>query len=196
MSNGQNEGQVPTRIVELLIANISELSKQVQSMPNQVATDISPDLDKILVVTDTVLRKLNTPPRIEELDKKLDITLGKIDLKNVSDGVDGKIVFESIESVKKLIEVELIGKIKWMTLSVWIITSFVMIAMIIATLFIQVNNKDIVTDLKTALSAKAGDDIAENVAHKSLQKSIDDIRKIIPPGVSDPTALPGGAVKK
>ena len=83
MSNGQNEGQVPTRIVELLIANISELSKQVQSMPNQVATDISPDLDKILVVADTVLRKLNTPPRIEELDKKLDITLGKIDLKTL-----------------------------------------------------------------------------------------------------------------
>jgi hypothetical protein len=173
MSAIQNtEGQVPQKIVELLISNINELAKQVQIMPSQVATDISADIERLTVATTTVVSKLSTPPRNEELSEKLDITIERIDTDVIRNGLDeikktlrddlmNQLIRE--ELINKLIKTELIGKVKWMTRSVWLVTGFLAVAMLIASIIVMINNKDIVADIKK-----------EIVIAEKLPKTIDD----------------------
>jgi len=185
-----NEGQVPTRIVELLISNINELSKQVQAMPGQVATDIAADIERLTIATTTIITKLNTPPRNEELNEKLDITIERIDTNVVNNGINdikrtlkdeliGQVVKE--ELINKLIKTELISKIRWMTRSVWLVTGFLAIAMLIASIIVTINNKDIVSDLKkeTAVTEKVPKYIDERFEkmEKLLKEHVEDYQK-------------------
>jgi hypothetical protein len=184
-----SDGQVPQKIVELLISNINELSKQVQSMPIQVAADISADIERLTVATTTVINKLNTPPRNEELNEKLDIAIERIDTIVIKDGLNevkktlkdeliGQVVRE--ELINKLIKTELIGKIKWMTRSVWLVTTFMAIAMLIASIIVMINNKDIVKDLQQAQGSKVSEEWIADKKLESIQKSIDELKKLRP----------------
>ncbi len=138
--------RVPTKIVELLIANINELSKQVQRMPEKSAKDV-----EILTKAITkIIDKLNTPPRHEELDEKLDGIEIKIDKndEDLNEKIDEKIIEKGLNEIKESINDNLIIKIKWMIRSVWIVFSLIAFTFFIASLFIDYSNKSVIEEFK------------------------------------------------
>jgi len=73
MSNsGNGNGHVPSRIVELLISNINALTKEIQQLPSALHTDMSNELSQMTKLLDSINKKINTPPRSEELADSID----------------------------------------------------------------------------------------------------------------------------
>ena len=168
MTNG-NGGQVPTRIVELLISNINELTKQVQSVPNKVSEEVARDLEKLVVAVTTVINNINTPPRNEEIDKKLDTALNKVD-----DGHGG--ISSEIQALSELVQEQLIDKLKWMIRSVWLVVGFFSLAVLIASIFMSYQNKDFIKDLKKSVAVEATventEDLNTNTRIEAIEKAL------------------------
>ncbi len=137
----ESGNSVPIRIVELLISNMNELTKQVQSMPNQIISDISIDLERLTVATTAIINKISTPPRNEEIDKKLDATL---------ECLNDEVINNGLTALKTLINDSVVAPVRRMTFSVWIVTGFVGIAMLISSIIVNINNKDIVKEIKNS----------------------------------------------
>lgn len=135
MTNG-NGGHVPTKIVELLISNITELTKQVQRMPGEISEEIAHELERITTATTTVINKLTTPPRNEELDKKLDDTISKVDTGHED-------LKQAVEDIDNTVKTELVNKISWMTRSVWLAFTLFAVVIFISSLFITFNKPKI-----------------------------------------------------
>lgn len=107
-------GHVPTRIVELLITNINELSKHVQHMPPMVSKELAPQIDKLEDSCNKIITKLNTPPRNEELKDSLTSIDDKVSQHNMD--VDNKLI-------KKISNMTLTVKVAMAVLSIAILLS-------------------------------------------------------------------------
>jgi len=128
MSNGNGNG-VPSKIVELIISNINELTKQVQSAPDKIADDISRDLENVNRSISDVYTKVTTPPRNEELAEKLDNI--KIDTSDIKEKID-----------------TLNRTAKWLFTSIWVVTIVLSIAFFVASFYVTYSNNDLVEKLK------------------------------------------------
>jgi len=123
MTNGNG---VPTKIVELIISNVNELTKQIQSAPDKIASDISRNLENVNQSVSNIYTKVTTPPRNEELAEKLDLIIGKTD-----------------------VICELNKTIKWLFRSIWLVTIIISIVIGVASYVTHFSNKDLINQLKS-----------------------------------------------
>lgn len=130
-------GLVPSSVVKLLIENIRELTSKVDQLPDRSSKDF-----ELLTsaITDLVV-KINTPPRHEELDRKLS------NLKH-SIGESDTSLNKKLDGLNICIKDDVSLKIKWMTRSVWIIFGLFSAAILVASFFINYNNDEILREFQ------------------------------------------------
>lgn len=138
VSSDNGNGHVPSRIVELLISNINALTKEIQQLPSALHTDMSNELSQMTKLLESIERKLNTPPRNEELSDSIDKVYKSLDAHQAI--TEEQIIRKGIVKLQELMK-------NLRTVIVTVCTVF-SIAVLLTGVFINYSNDNLAEELK------------------------------------------------
>lgn len=162
VSNSNGNGHVPSRIVELLISNINALTKEIQQLPGALHTDMSNELSQMTKLLESINKKLNTPPRNEELSDSID---------KVQKALDSHQAITEEQLIKQGI-VKLQGLMKNLRTVIITVCAVFSAAVLLTGLFIDYSNDNLAKELKR-------DDSVVEVVPDNLNKELQDLREMV-----------------
>jgi len=175
-------GHVPTRIVELLITNLNELSKHVQELPSASAKELRPYINRVESISEKILDNLQTPPRNNEL--LLELEELNADLKAHSRMTNEKVLgADGIQGLKNVIKSGVAEELKRTRFAIKVGLSIFAIVMIVASVFMKISNQDLVDKMLEAKNSGSfvlqTDKTRLDRIEKLLEKHLKDSEKLL-----------------
>lgn len=169
VSNGSNgNGHVPGKIVELLITNIDALTKEIQRIPGILHSDVSNELTQLNNIVSDINKKINTPPRNEELRDSIDKVQRSLEEHQAV--TEEQIIRQGITKLQ--------GLMKSLRTIIITVCSVFSAAVILTGFFIDYSNDSLIEKLKEDTS------VVEVVPEK-LQEELQDLREMVEKHLED-----------
>lgn len=163
VSNSSNgNGHVPSRIVELLISNINALTKEIQQLPGALHADMSNEISQMTKLLESIEKKLNTPPRNEELSDSIGRVQTALDAHQAI--TEEKLIQDGIVKLQNLMK-------NFRIIIVTVCTVF-SAAVILTGLFIDYSNDNLAKELKK-------DDPVVEVVPDDMKGELNELRDMI-----------------